>query len=60
MISDILFVPGLKKDFLSVSFMEDKCFVVDFKNQQVLIKIKDSILYTTQVIGFIEGNFYRL
>jgi hypothetical protein len=44
---DVLFVPGLTKNLLSVSVMEDKGFVMEFKNQQVLIKLKESSPDTT-------------
>jgi hypothetical protein len=57
---DVLFVPGLRKNLLSVSIMEDKGFAVEFKNQQVLIKPKESSPDTTQVIGVREGKLYRL
>jgi hypothetical protein len=40
--------------------MEDKGFAVEFENQQVLTRSKDSSPDTTQVIGVREGNFYRL
>jgi hypothetical protein len=30
---DVLFVPGLRKNLLSVSVMEDKGYAVEFKNQ---------------------------
>jgi hypothetical protein len=39
---DVLFVPRLRKNLLSISVMEDEVFAVEFKNQQVLIRIKDS------------------
>jgi hypothetical protein len=57
---DVFVVPGLGKNFLLVSVMEDKGFVVEFKNQQVLVRLKDSIPNTTQVIGVREGNLYGL
>jgi hypothetical protein len=44
---------------LSVSVMEDKGFVVEFKNQLVL-KSKEFSPYATQVIGVREGKLYRL
>jgi hypothetical protein len=40
--------------------MEDKDFVVEFKNQQVLIRPKDSSPVVALVIGVREGNLYRL
>jgi hypothetical protein len=40
--------------------MEDKGFVVEFKNQQVLIRQKESILDVAEEIGVREGNLCRL
>jgi hypothetical protein len=57
---NVLFVPGLKKNLLSVSFMEDKGFVVEFKNQQILIMPKDSSPNIAQVTRVREGNLCRL
>jgi hypothetical protein len=57
---DVLFVPGLKKNSLLVLVMEDKGFAMEFKNQQVFIRLKESSPYTTQVIGVREGNLYKL
>jgi hypothetical protein len=56
----VLFVPGLRKNLLSVFLMEGKGFAVEFKNQHVLIKSKDSSLESAQVIRVREGNLYRL
>jgi hypothetical protein len=55
---DVLFVPDLRKNLLSVSVIEDKSFAVEFKNQQVLVRPKESSLDTAQVIGVRE--LYRL
>jgi hypothetical protein len=57
---DVLFVPRLRKNLLSVYVMKDEGFLVEFKNQQVLIRLKESSPDTTQVIGVREGNLYRL
>jgi hypothetical protein len=57
---DVLFVPSLRKNLLSISFMEDKGFAVEFKNQQVLNKLKESSPNIAQVIGVREGKLYRL
>jgi hypothetical protein len=40
--------------------MEDKGFVMEFKNQQDFIKPKESNPDTSQVIGVREGNLYKL
>jgi hypothetical protein len=55
-----LFVLGLRKNLLLISVMEDKGYVVEFKNQQVLIKLKESTLEVAQVIQVREGYLYRL
>jgi hypothetical protein len=55
-----MFVPSLKKNFLSVLVMEDKGYAMEFKNQHVLIRPKESSPDTAQVIGVREGNLYRL
>jgi hypothetical protein len=39
---NVLFVPGLSKNLLSFSIMEDKGYAIEFKNHQVLIKQKES------------------
>jgi hypothetical protein len=57
---DVLYVPGLKKNLLSVSVMEDKGFVVIFQKGQVLICPEGASPDTTVVIGVREGNLYRL
>jgi hypothetical protein len=38
---DVLFVPNLRKNLLSVSVMEDKSFAVEFKNQQILASLRN-------------------
>jgi hypothetical protein len=40
--------------------MEDKGYAMEFKNQQVLIRPKESSPYAAQVMGVSEGNLYRL
>jgi hypothetical protein len=56
---DVLFVPGLTKNLLSVFVMENKGFAVEFKNQQVPMRLNESNLDTTHVI-WIRGHLYRL
>jgi hypothetical protein len=57
---DVLYVLGLKKNFLSVSVMEDKGFAVMFKKGKVLIRPEGASPDTTVSIGVREGNLYRL
>jgi hypothetical protein len=56
---DHLFVPGVKKNLLSISIMEDKDFAVEFKYQQVLIKPKEYSPNIVQAIGVKESNLYK-
>jgi hypothetical protein len=57
---DVLYVPGLKKNFLSVSAMEDMGFFFTFQRGKVLIHPEKSSPDTTMVIGVREGTLYRL
>jgi len=52
----VLFVPRLKKNLLSVSIIEDICYVVMFKNGQVLTRPKESNPNTTMAIEIRESN----
>jgi hypothetical protein len=55
-----LYVPGLKKIFLSVSPMEDRGFFVTSHRGKILIHLEKAILDTTMVIGAREVTLYRL
>ena len=57
---DVLFVPGLKNNFLLVSVMEDKGFAIIFRRWKVLIYLEGATPNTTRKIGVREGNLYRL
>jgi len=57
---DVLYVPGLKNNFISVLAMEDKCFFVTFQRGKVLIHLEKYIPYITVVVGVREGTLYRL
>jgi hypothetical protein len=52
--------PSLRNKFLSFSVMEDKVYIIEFKNKKVGVRTKKFSPDTTQVIGFREGNIYRL
>ena len=58
--SNILFVPGLKKNLISVSALEDKGYVVAFSNGKVLIWENNSSKKSTVTIGIHEGGLYIL
>jgi hypothetical protein len=57
---DVLFVPGLKKNLLSISALEDRGYKVAFVDGQVLVWPKGSSIDSTGVIGVREGGLYRL
>jgi hypothetical protein len=58
--SDVLYVPGLKKNLLSISTKEDRGYVVAFVYGQVLAWPRGSSLDSTEVIGARDGSLYRM
>jgi hypothetical protein len=57
---DVLFVPELKKNLVSVSSLQDRGLEVSFKRTKVLIHPKGSNITHGRVIGMREGNLYKL
>jgi hypothetical protein len=57
---DVLYVPGLKKNLISVSTLQDRGLEVSFRGTEVLIHPKGSRLTSGQVIGVRDGKLYRL
>ena len=55
---NILYVPGLKKNLISVSALEDKGYTVGFSKGQVLVWEEDSTMDSAVAIGFREGGLY--
>ena len=60
MIKDILFVPGLKKNLLSISTLDAKGMRVEFVDGQVLMWPKGKTFDDAVVIGEQEGGLYKL
>jgi hypothetical protein len=58
--SEVLYVPGLKKNLLSISSMEDRGYAVAFVDGQVLAWPKGLSLESTKVIGTRDGSLYKL
>ena len=58
-IDDVLYVPGLKKNLLSVVGLEDKGYIVLFMDKKVLLWEKDEDLSSTVQIGVREGGLYK-
>ena len=57
-LNNILYVLGLKKNFLSISCLEDKGDRVAFIDGKVLVWGKDSRIHKARVIGVHEGSLY--
>ena len=48
---DVLYVPGLKKNMISISSIQDRGFEVSFRGTKVLIHPKGSSVTSGRVIG---------
>ena len=59
-IDDVLYVPGLKKNLLSVVGLEEKGFRVLFMDKKVLLWAKNEGLSSAVQIGVQEGGLYRV
>jgi hypothetical protein len=57
---DVLYVPEMKKNLLSVSTLEDENFAVLFQKIPILVHSKVASPDTTVNIGVKEGKVYRL
>jgi hypothetical protein len=57
---DVLCVPELKKNLISVSTLQDRGLEVSFRGTEVLIHPKGSRLISGQVLGVRDGKLYRL
>jgi hypothetical protein len=59
-LSNVLYVPGLKKNLVSISCLEEKGDREDFVDGKVLVWSKYSKIENTRVIGTCEGRLYKL
>jgi hypothetical protein len=57
---DVLYVPGLKKNLLSISTLDEKGFRVAFVDGEVLMWPKGKTFDDAVVIGVQEGGLYKL
>jgi hypothetical protein len=57
---DVLYVPGLKKNLLSISALDEKGFRVTFIDGEVLMWPKGKFIDDVVVIGVQEGGLYKL
>ena len=58
--ADVLYVPGLTKNLISVSTLEDKGYQVKFRDNRVYIRSKGSDRSLDRVIGRRSGKVYKL
>jgi hypothetical protein len=56
----VLYVPGLKKNLVSVSCIEEKGYVVTFRDEHVLLYPKGGNILEEKVIGVQYGRMYRM
>jgi hypothetical protein len=59
-LSDVLFVPGMRRNLVSISALEDKGYKVSFSDGKVLAWHKNSSMGSSHVIGVREDSLYRL
>ena len=59
-LKNILYVPGLKNNFLSIYCLEDKGERISFFDGKVLVWGKYSSIEKCRVIGVREGSLYRV
>ena len=57
---DVLFVPGLKENLISISALDTKGMRVAFVDGQVLVWPKGETIDDAVVIGEQEGGLYKL
>jgi hypothetical protein len=57
---NVLYVPSLEKNLVSISCLEDKGSIIAFMDGKVLSWHKNSSIEDARVIGSREGNLYRL
>ena len=57
---DVLYVLGLKKNLLSISALDKKCFQVAFVYGEVLMWTKGKTIDDAVMIGVEEGGLYKI
>jgi hypothetical protein len=60
MFADVLYVPGLKKNLISISTLEDKGYEVNFCNGRVFVRPIGSSEKMDRMIGVQEEKVYKL
>ena len=57
---EVLYVPRLKKNLLSISYLDKNGFIVSFVDGEVLMWPKGKTIDDAVVIGIEEGGIYKL
>jgi transposase InsO family protein len=60
LLNDVLYVPGLKKNLISISTIEERSYEVLFCDGQVLLFPKGSNITSAKVIGTRHDKLYKL
>ena len=58
-VSEVLYVPGLKKNLISVSTIEDKGYEVTFRRGEVIMYPRGGSIDSGKVIGVRHEKLYR-
>lgn len=56
----VLYVPGIKRDLISISSLEDDAYRVTFMEGKVLPRENNSTIKKAQTIGVRQGLLYEL
>jgi hypothetical protein len=59
-LEEVLYVPGMKRNLVSILALEDKGYNITFSEGRVIAWHKDSHIISSKVIGVRENNLYRL
>ena len=57
---DVLYIPGLKKNLLSISVLDKRGFIVSFIDGKVLMWTKGKTINNAIEIGVVEGGLFKL
>ena len=58
-VKEVLYVPGLKKNLISVSTIEDQGYEVTFRGGQAIVYPSGGSIDSGKVIGVRQGRLYR-
>jgi hypothetical protein len=59
-LEEVLYVPGMKRNLVSISALEDKGYKITFSEGRVLAWHKDSHISSSKVISIRDNSLYKL